>query len=140
MTCKVDGCSRPNYTSGWCHAHYARKLKHGDVLAHIPIGQLPGKPTRKGEPCDVPGCGKAIEARNWCRSHYRSWLAHGDPEALRIRNGYSNGECLTCVDAVHLLNLGESVELTAARLGLNGKALLNHLRDHGRRDVAERVA
>lgn len=139
MTCSVDGCDRPLNCKGMCAIHYRRTRTHGSPLAHIPIGQLPSRPPlRRGEVCEIEGCDREIQRRNWCRAHYRRWLRSRDPESLRDRS--TSGECLTCVDACHLLGLGESAELTAARLGMDLRQLSAHLRMHGRRDVAERVA
>jgi hypothetical protein len=35
--CKVLGCSGKCYSRGLCQAHYLRWLKHGNVLAYVPL-------------------------------------------------------------------------------------------------------
>ncbi len=42
--CSIEGCSKPDMRRGWCQAHYARWLRHGD-----PIGGRKAK-TPEGEP------------------------------------------------------------------------------------------
>lgn len=36
-TCSVEGCDRDMRLAGLCGAHHQRKLRHGDVRAHIPL-------------------------------------------------------------------------------------------------------
>lgn len=36
-TCAIDTCGRPHEARGWCHAHYVRWLKTGDVRADVPL-------------------------------------------------------------------------------------------------------
>lgn len=35
--CNVPDCGRPSRLAGLCGAHHQRKLRHGDVRAHIPL-------------------------------------------------------------------------------------------------------
>lgn len=37
--CKVPGCERQHYASGWCNCHYIRSRKYGDPVAEVPIGR-----------------------------------------------------------------------------------------------------
>lgn len=71
-TCSVDGCGRPYVTKGMCAAHYERDRRHGDPLAHIPIGALPtGRRPRADEPvptwdaCESCG-GTPLAGGRWC--------------------------------------------------------------------------
>jgi hypothetical protein len=64
----------------------------------------------------------------------------GSLVALHASNRTADGECLVCVDAAHLLGLGESVHVTAARLGYTAQSLAHHLRSHGHGSLVERVA
>ena len=74
-TCRIDGCDRPAArTYLMCSAHRARWLRHGDVMAHVPI-----KTKRPGAKCSIDGCGKPAAARTWCEMHYTRWLRQGDP-------------------------------------------------------------
>jgi hypothetical protein len=36
-SCSVGGCGRPHYGHGYCRAHHARWLRHGDPVAGAPI-------------------------------------------------------------------------------------------------------
>jgi hypothetical protein len=93
--------------------------------------------------CSLDGCNRRAKAKGMCDPHAKRVRKYGHPGPAEIatrRPARWQGECLTCVDACHLLNLGESVELTATRLGLKPESLLNHLRSHGHERIAERVA
>jgi hypothetical protein len=35
--CEVPSCERPSFCRGYCRAHYARLLRHGDVRADMPV-------------------------------------------------------------------------------------------------------
>ena len=39
--CDVDGCERPHEGRGWCHMHYQRVLRTGDVGAAEPASTAP---------------------------------------------------------------------------------------------------
>lgn len=47
MICSVDGCGRERYARGWCHAHYQRWRRLGDVLPSKAVGYRQGS-DRKG--------------------------------------------------------------------------------------------
>ncbi len=38
-TCLVESCGQAGLTRGWCGTHYQRWKRHGDVLAHLAIGE-----------------------------------------------------------------------------------------------------
>ena len=142
MTCIVEGCTGPKHCRGLCRAHYTRLTKHGDVLAHIPLGALPTRPpSRKGQPCDVDGCDLTITWGDYCEAHYRRWKRNGDPGGAEIRHRTAVGECLTCVDVEWLLADNTDPDEIAKRLGYAAgrEGLRRHLRGHGREDLAERI-
>ena len=63
---------------------------------------------------------------------YQEWLVaeYGSEEAPR------GEQCATCADAEWLLSCGETLDTTAARVGLgSGGALDRHLRRHDRADL-----
>lgn len=72
-SCAVDGCDRDVKTRGWCHGHYQRWYRHGDVRADIPL--------RAAGPCEIPSCGRQRYARGLCATHYKRMLATGDARA-----------------------------------------------------------
>lgn len=80
-TCAADGCSRPIRLAGLCGAHHQRKLRHGDVRAHIPL---------KGTDTDPNAfwCSK-------CHTHKPKTEFHAEP---RARRGIA-GVCKACVTA-----------------------------------------
>lgn len=83
-SCAVEGCGRQAVTRGWCHGHYVRWNRTGDVRGDVPLR----RPER--DVCSVEGCGRGVNSTGLCRSHYRRFLAHGDPLAggpLRTRTG-----------------------------------------------------
>lgn len=91
--CAVPSCTRAVSCRGWCHAHYLRWARDGDVRADEPL-------SRRKEPqlCAVEDCERVSRTRGYCSGHYKRVLKHGDPQAnvpLRggtggIHNGYQN--------------------------------------------------
>jgi hypothetical protein len=76
--CSIEGCGRPVYGRGWCHAHNARWRKTGDARADVPIE---ARTERSGPEarCGVDGCEKPRKSRGWCSTHWQRWKKHGDP-------------------------------------------------------------
>ena len=82
--CAVEGCDRRTSARGYCHGHYLRWSRTGDVRAEKPLA----RPVR--EQCTVTGCEKGVHSHGWCRAHYARWLASGDvraDEPLRVFAG-----------------------------------------------------
>ena len=73
--CSIDGCDRPVHARGWCHAHFERWRKTGDVDAATPVA--PRFPSDGA--CSVAGCGKPVQGRGLCGTHYQRWRRHGSP-------------------------------------------------------------
>lgn len=71
--CAVQGCYRPVKERGWCHGHYLRWHRRGDVQAEIPLGRR-----RQPEICMVEGCGRDTNTRGLCRAHAKRVEKHGD--------------------------------------------------------------
>jgi HNH endonuclease len=74
-SCAVTGCDRDAVTRGWCHGHYQRWVRLGDVRADRPLGR------RVNDICSVDDCASDAVARQLCRTHYRRLLATGDARA-----------------------------------------------------------
>ena len=115
-TCAVKGCGRPVDTYGWCHGHYLRWYRTGDVRAEVPL-----RPRRRLS-CSVPGCDRGAHTRGMCRAHYARWRRYGDACAdrpIRVatgRGGLSHGYLKVPVplDRRHLA--GGATSLTQHRL------------------------
>lgn len=75
--CSVDGCTRQAVTRGWCHGHYQRFWRLGDVLPQRPLGR------QINLACSVDGCDRDAISQTLCRTHYRRRLRSGDPQAER---------------------------------------------------------
>jgi hypothetical protein len=73
--CSVAGCHRNAQERGWCHGHYQRWRRNGDLKPERPLGRR-----TEGE-CSVESCRRSIYARRLCRPHYRRWMATGDTQA-----------------------------------------------------------
>jgi HNH endonuclease len=71
--CSIDGCDRDAVSRGWCHGHYQRWVRLGDVHPDRPLGR------QVNFACSVEACDRDAYARQLCRPHYRRWLATGDP-------------------------------------------------------------
>lgn len=58
--CEAASCDRRAETQGLCLQHFRRLRRHGDVLAHIPIGQLPKGKRRTDRPPHLTSQGYRI--------------------------------------------------------------------------------
>lgn len=87
--CEVEVCKQPGRTRGWCHAHYARWQRHGDVREDIPLRGYAAVTE-----CSVEGCDNPSLTRGWCGAHYQRWLRHGDvyPDVSLIK--YQGQGCI----------------------------------------------
>lgn len=65
-TCSVEGCERDVRARGWCHMHYSRFRKHGDV--HYERARVPQP--KGGTPCNAEGCDNTRYALGYCKPHY----------------------------------------------------------------------
>jgi hypothetical protein len=73
--CSVKECGRKAVTRGWCHGHYLRWNRSGDV------GE--GCPLRRDviDICVGKDCGRGATSTRYCRTHYNRWKLYGDPGA-----------------------------------------------------------
>jgi hypothetical protein len=72
--CAIPGCSRQAVSRSWCHGHYQRWVRLGDVLPGRPLGR------RRNYACIVPTCDRDAYAKQLCRTHYRRRLTTGDAQ------------------------------------------------------------
>jgi hypothetical protein len=82
--CSVGGCGRGATERGWCHAHYLRWVRLGDVQAARPLGR------RINTVCSVEGCDRPATKRRLCASHAARLRKFHDVQAakpLRTRSG-----------------------------------------------------
>lgn len=113
QTCAVESCDRRAVTRGWCHGHYLRWSRRGDVEPARPL-TAPVKGT-----CAVPGCDRVSHTATYCRAHYHRVRKYGDPLAGRplrlitgdgsISHGYWNVS--VSPDRAHLVPSGRTKEL-----------------------------
>lgn len=75
-TCAADGCDRDAKSRGWCHAHYQRWKRLGDVQAEVPILERGVE-----RPCRVDACQQRVQAHGLCGSHYARWRQRGQVQA-----------------------------------------------------------
>lgn len=79
--CSVEGCPKPAKTRGWCHAHYRRWERKGDV------GTADTNP-RVRQACSVEGCEKLSRTLGLCGMHAKRFKKTGEtgPAAtVRVR-------------------------------------------------------
>lgn len=81
--CKIDDCSNPSKTKGWCGKHYQRWNKNGDPLY---IRTQP-KGSRKNAICAVDDCSRPVHANCLCNKHQQRLYHHGSTEPRRNENG-----------------------------------------------------
>ena len=67
--CSVEGCGKPYYARGYCHAHADRFYRYGAVDWY-PIPKY-------NEMCDVKGCDRKADTKGMCDTHYRRQLRRG---------------------------------------------------------------
>lgn len=85
--CSIDGCERQAVSRGWCHGHYQRWVRLGDVQPDRPLRR------RVNFTCCVDGCDRDAVAKQLCRTHYRRMLATGDAQPdkpVRVVTGVRN--------------------------------------------------
>lgn len=75
LDCAVTTCGLKAVTRGWCHGHYLRWSRQGDVRADVPLS----RPVV--DLCQVVGCERGAHSAQYCRSHYTRWKRYGDPLA-----------------------------------------------------------
>lgn len=103
-SCSVAGCGAPMATRGWCHGHYQRWRRTGDVRADRPLTRGAYRvdlridlldhdgATGDRTDCSVERCGRVLYARHLCRSHYNRLARSGSlraEEPIRVPRGES---------------------------------------------------
>ncbi len=81
--CAVTGCGRTAVTRGWCHGHYLRWSRTGDVRAWRPLSRP------AADVCRVADCERGAHSRGLCRAHANRLRLHGDVHAggpVRLRS------------------------------------------------------
>lgn len=70
--CSVDGCNNEKRRNGektlYCHMHYKRFLKNGDVGQHNNIRVF----SYNGKICKIDNCGDLAKKKEMCIKHYDS--------------------------------------------------------------------
>jgi hypothetical protein len=82
--CSVPGCIKRSTERGWCHGHYLRWIRQGDVQADRPLER------RVNTVCSVDGCDRPATKRQLCVTHAARVRKSGDVQAekpVRIVTG-----------------------------------------------------
>jgi hypothetical protein len=87
--CAVETCERKAVTRGWCHGHYLRWSRQGDVGADVPLS----RPVI--DVCVIEGCDRGAQSALYCRSHYRRLKLYGDPLAGGAVRVYTGQGCIS---------------------------------------------
>jgi hypothetical protein len=84
--CSVQGCGRKATERGWCHGHYLRWVRLGDVQAERPLGR------RVNTVCSVDGCDRPATKRQLCLTHAARLRKFHDVQATKpVRVVSGNG-------------------------------------------------
>jgi len=82
--CKIEACSNPMRSKGWCNTHYRRWKRNGDPeKTMVTIGGGSGT-------CSACGCDKPAKTIGHCKSHARRMSLYGSPfgvPANRVNGG-----------------------------------------------------
>jgi hypothetical protein len=73
--CSVEGCVAIATERGWCHGHYLRVVRLGDVHETRPLSR------QVNYECTVDGCERSAEIRGLCRPHANRKRKFGDVQA-----------------------------------------------------------
>lgn len=127
--CKIETCNKPALARGWCSAHHARWLRHGDVDAGRPVGVH----SYKGKVCTISGCENPIKARGMCPNHYRRWYqANRAPECTSVgcdKPSRTRGLCSKHYRIFQMDNLASQCSVDTCRMPALARGLCSgHLR------------
>jgi hypothetical protein len=73
--CRVEGCQNAATERGWCHGHYLRWVRSGDVQPDRPLSR------RVNFECSVEGCARTATNRGLCKTHANRKRKYGDVQA-----------------------------------------------------------
>jgi hypothetical protein len=110
--CSVAGCGRRATERGWCHGHYLRWVRRGDVEPERPLDR------RVNTVCSVAGCNRPATKKQLCQTHADRKRKFGDVQADKpIRDvpgtGYLNHGYLVVPVPVELRYLADGETATA---------------------------
>jgi hypothetical protein len=69
-TCEFEGCDRAHVARGYCHYHYVKQMRSGQITKNVVARDLP---------CTVEGCENNRSSRGLCNMHYTRFRTIGDP-------------------------------------------------------------
>ena len=75
--CAVAGCTAIATERGWCHGHYLRWVRLGELQEERPLSR------QVNFQCTVDGCDRPAESRGLCRAHAHRKRRLGDVQADR---------------------------------------------------------
>lgn len=90
-SCRVEGCSGPQYKRCLCNRHYEEDKK--------------GRKQLSGDICAVAGCSGSVHAKSLCASHYNKWKTYGDPLFERVPADVQICKIEGCSQAVKALGM-----------------------------------
>jgi hypothetical protein len=89
--CTIEGCDRPQVARGWCHAHWSRWQRNGDVRADLPIGGV--------EPYERV-MARSVEQPGGCRVWTGAVGTHGYGVTSTPRGAKAKGNRMVCVHRI----------------------------------------
>jgi hypothetical protein len=73
--CSVDGCAAIATERGWCHGHYLRVVRLGELQEERPLSR------RVNDECTVDSCDRLAVSRGLCKPHANRKRKWGDVRA-----------------------------------------------------------